>query len=94
MSTKWETSAGPGDDGTGVEWWVIDAATGDRICAVDSGSQAEANANRIAAAPDLLAALEQCATELTSILQGGGRRGDGIRVRDAARAALAKARGE
>lgn len=66
--------------------WFI--RTEKMIVAQTVGGNDEANANLIAAAPDLLAALEQIAT-----LTYGPENLTSVRVRKLARAAIAKATG-
>lgn len=55
--------------------------------AIYHGQESKANANLIAAAPDLLVALEEC-------LEGSGYGWISTAVEERARAAIAKARGE
>lgn len=67
--------------------------TGELICTVEcqSGEQDKANAHLIASAPDLLAALEMCLDTIQGKVINGRT---GLFAQDAARAAIARAKGE
>lgn len=90
---EWENDTGPKDDYY-RQWWEINGPDGEKIAEVDLLK----DARLIAAAPDLLAALRECITEDgAACLQTGSAVALFRRlqtINDAARAALAKARGE
>jgi len=81
----WETSAGPWDNMSDrVAWAVCMPGGGDVIAEIDDVPEAEAYANLMAAAPDMLAALELAAAQLSHYEP----------VAPVIRAAIAKAKGE
>lgn len=85
MFDKWETSAGAANDTqTGVAWEVCEEGGGDAVAIICDHKEAEARANLVAAAPELLAALKASLSCL------GDNCGD---VAAMALAAIAKAEG-
>jgi hypothetical protein len=68
------------------------AACHDTMICEEHGGTALANARLIAAAPDLLVALEQCVSII--VRHANATLGDGVVTLQVARAAIAKAQGE